>query len=165
METNVVDRALLESEMVVLMAGYCAEKLAFGDKNVSVLGNSDVEQARALAKQMVCEYGYGKNVGMLTLPPEGESENGADTMVSATMQSLVQKDISELLEAAEVKAYMGIARNWRLFETISTKLYDEQNIMGGEFRRMLDSAFRLDGLSSEQSKENIVYPDHLSKVQ
>ena len=164
-ETNVVDRALLESEMVVLMAGYCAEKLAFGDKNVSVLGNSDVEQARALAKQMVCEYGYGKNVGMLTLPPEGESENGADTMVSATMQSLVQKDISELLEAAEVKAYMGIARNWRLFETISTKLYDEQNIMGGEFRRMLDSAFRLDGLSSEQSKENIVYPDHLSKVQ
>ncbi|QDZ24957.1 P-loop-containing nucleoside triphosphate hydrolase [Chloropicon primus] len=164
-ETNVIDRALLESELVVLMAGYCAEKLSFGDKNVSVLGSADVEHARALAKQMVCEYGYGKNVRMLTLPPE--EEGSTESKVSGKTQSLVNSDIADLLEAAEVKAYQGLAKNWRLFESLSTQLYTDKNIMGGEFNDLLreNQAFRYpDSYLPQEKREKIVYPDHESEL-
>ena len=162
-ETNVVDRALLESELVVLMAGYCAEKLAFGDKNVSVLGNADVEHARALARQMVCEYGYGKSVGMLTLPPEEAADQ--ETKVSHDMHALVDADVSALLEQAEVKAYKGLAKNWRLFEALTTKLYDENNIMGTDFASLIADAYRFDSsYLPQEKKEKIVYPDHESEI-
>ena len=167
-ETNVIDRGLLEQELTVLMAGFCAEKLAFGDKNVSVLGNADVEHARALAHQMVCEYGYGKSVRMLTLPPQTseDSEGGAfaSTKVSAEMRRMVDQDVDALLEAAEVKAYLGIARNWRLFEKIVERLFKDQSIMGGDFGALLTeaSAFRYPDqyLPKEGTdREKVVYPD------
>ncbi len=153
-ETNVVDRALLESELIVLMAGFVAEQLTFGDKNVSVLGNADVEQARALATQMASEYGMGKRVGLLAFAED-------ETTLSEGTAALLEADVTDLLEAAEVKAYMGLARNWRLFEQLSRSLYDEKQIMGADFEKALRSAaaWRIGDLDAESTtKEKIVYP-------
>ena len=137
-ETNVLDRATLEKELVVLMAGYCGEKRVYGEDSVSVLGNSDWEQANALAHQMVCEYGYGDKVGSMVMPAGGAGEaGGAGGGESRQMRAWVADDVAKMLADAEERSARILEDKADVYARLTERLFVEQTIVGEDFKTAL----------------------------
>ncbi|MCK4744958.1 ATP-dependent zinc metalloprotease FtsH [Candidatus Parcubacteria bacterium] len=79
-------RSKFIGELSVLLAGYIAEKLRFGE--VTTGATSDLRQATSLAKKLITEFGMAKN-----LPPR--TYGNADEMVFLGREIHEQRDYSE----------------------------------------------------------------------
>ncbi len=79
-------RSKFIEELAVLLAGYIAEKLRFGE--VTTGATSDLRQATSLAKKLITEFGMAKN-----LPPR--TYGNADEMVFLGREIHEQRDYSE----------------------------------------------------------------------
>lgn len=79
-------RSKFIEELAVLLAGYIAEKLQFGE--VTTGATSDLRQATSLAKKLITEFGMAKN-----LPPRTYGK--ADEMVFLGREIHEQRDYSE----------------------------------------------------------------------
>lgn len=67
LESRVVTRGYMEAKLVVCLAGRCAERLLLGDSNISTAGAADLNQANAVAKEMIYRCGFSKQLGPVAL--------------------------------------------------------------------------------------------------
>ena len=67
LESRVVTRGYMDSKLVVCLAGRCAERLLLGDANISTAGAADLNQANAVAKEMIYRCGFSKQLGPVAL--------------------------------------------------------------------------------------------------
>lgn len=150
---TVVTRADMESHLVVNLAGRAAEKLVLGDSEVTGQGAPDVFQANLIAREMVLSCGMGRKVGPVSLlehvvPPEdsdftsvGLDEDESYTQVadmSTEMARVAFAEVVELLEAAEAKAYYGLAMNWGALSALVDALLARGSLSGKAVAEVLE---------------------------
>lgn len=141
LESGVLTRGYLESKLVVSMAGRCAERLLFGPEYVSTAGVADFEMANVIAREMVYKYGFGRRVGPLSLMDTTESYLGrrktsAVANISVETARVAMQDVSDLLDAAEAKAYYGLVSNYVTLEALVGTLMETNTLSGRELKEV-----------------------------
>jgi len=152
----ILTRSDMESQMVVHLAGRCAEKLVMGEGEVTAMGAPDLFHANMIAREMVMSMGMGRRMGPMDLMhiqdrqdlsthvgQGGDSGNGEifyqATDMSTEQSRVALADCIELLEAAEAKAYYGLAVNWKPLQALVTSLLDRGVMQGEDVRNVLES--------------------------
>ena len=134
LESRVVTRSYMDSKLVVSLAGRCAERLLLGDANISTAGASDLNTANAVAKEMIYRCGFSKHLGPVALI-DAEDDYIANTFetstvgnVSTDIARLAFEECRSLLDAAEAKAYYGLATNFPALEALIEVLINRETI-------------------------------------
>lgn len=153
LETHVVRRGYFESQMVVSLAGRCAEKLVYGEGQLSGQSRTDVRRANAVAKEMVLRLGYSKKLGPVALMGVNEgylkSTKGKKTLdMSTEIARIAYSEMKELLLAAEAKAYYGLAVNYEALQVLTEHFVENELTTGKD----LDAVLEKVGVTKFQSE-------------
>jgi cell division protease FtsH len=118
----------LRDELTVLMAGRAAEHAVFGADSVTTGAASDIEQATALARSMVVEWGLGERVGMVRVSPE-----------RAVLDAVVEDEVRAIVHAAYKRAFDLVETERPALDRIADALFERETLEGAEIRALARS--------------------------
>ncbi|KAK9861664.1 hypothetical protein WJX84_001635 [Apatococcus fuscideae] len=142
LEAKIITRGYMESKLVVCMAGRCAEKLVLGAGNVSTAGSGDIETANYIAREMIFRCGFSKRLGPVALMDNNQefiNRDGTHALsnMSTEIAAIATQEIQELLQAAEAKAYYGLAVNYKALEALVRTLTEDTSISGAQLQSLM----------------------------
>lgn len=92
----------------------------------------------SLVKEMVLRYGFNKRLGPLyMMDPEiymhiSDYQTRAISKMSTELSRIAFMECRELIEAAEAKAFYGVAMNFPALKALVDKLVEVESLSGGE---------------------------------
>lgn len=124
-----------------MLGGRVAEKLIYGPERVTTGAGSDLQQATALARDMVIEQGMGKKTRDLVFH---QDDGGMmfDRMVherpySEATQQEIDKEIEDLIKEAARRSEIVIKANLKSLEKLKDALVEKETIEGDEVSEIL----------------------------
>jgi cell division protease FtsH len=81
----------LRKRIMVLLGGRAAEEIIFGSDNITTGAYSDITHSTSMAKDMISEYGMGKNLGLLKISSLGELANSCGTSVVEECKAMIDE--------------------------------------------------------------------------
>ncbi len=138
-EKKMMTRAEFVSEISVLLAGYCAEKLKFGE--ITSGSSNDLQKASALARKLVKEYGmsslgpiaFEKKDELVFLGKELSEKNGYSEKLSAK----IDEEVAKIIKTAEENATKILTKNKSLLNKITAVLIEKETIEKEEFESLI----------------------------
>jgi cell division protease FtsH len=130
----------LESELAVLLAGYCTEKFKFNE--ISSGSSNDLERAWDMARRLVEEFGMS-SLGPISSSRSNElvflgRDLGERSSCSEEMSALIDKEIVKIVKQAEKTATDIIKKNKSLLEKITKVLIEKETIEKEEYEQLLE---------------------------
>jgi cell division protease FtsH len=138
------DAALLtesgaRSTLTTYMAGIAAEMLVFDEASSG--GEQDIEQATALARDIVGRYGMSSKIGRVRLLEKAADVFlGSDpglTQVSGVVHQAFDEEVRRLLDDAELRATSLLTSHRRVLDTLASRLEVEETIEGHALEAVL----------------------------
>jgi cell division protease FtsH len=132
----------LESRMASLFGGRVAEELVFGDENITTGAGHDIQQATAMARAMVTEYGFSKKLGPLRYSENeeeiflGRSVTQSQHVSDATSQ-VIDEEVRRLVEAGESKARETLTTYRKDLDCIAEALLEYETLSGKDVDALL----------------------------
>lgn len=105
----------LSLQLSYILAGFAAEKMVYGENNISTGAYQDLKQATELASSMVTELGMGSHLGRSKL------ENHAPHFLSAFKEQ-DDKEVESLLQNALMRAEEILRQQNKLYQAVAKKL-------------------------------------------
>lgn len=138
-ESRIKRKTEFVSEMAVLLGGYAAEKIIFGE--VSTGSINDLQRASSYARKLVKEF------GMSSLGPihfKGEKEHsflgkdvGETKNYSEETAAKIDKEVSLFIKEAEKKAQQTITKNKKVLETVAKTLIEKETLDREEYEKII----------------------------
>jgi cell division protease FtsH len=131
----------LEDRLTVLMGGRAAEQLVYGE--LSTGAQNDLQQATALARRMVEEFGMSDAVGPLALRRPGPFlpvEIGRSEQVSERTVEDADTAVRKLLEEAQKRAERILTERRADLDRIARLLLERETLEGEELKAALAPA-------------------------
>ncbi len=125
-------------EIVVLLAGRCAEELIFNTKTTGAA--NDIERATTLARSMISQYGMSDRFGMTALESTQNKYLDGRSVANCSNETLTELDneiISVLKDAHDI-ANSLLKNNKDALDKISAFLIEKETITGTQFMSILD---------------------------
>ncbi len=132
-----------KDDLAMSLGGRSAEKIVFGEENITTGAESDLKHANELAKRMVTEYGmsdklknrfFGDGEGSVFLGRSmGEGRNYSEEM-AATIDS----EVAKLINEATKKAEDTIRKNRKKLDLIATTLIEKETLEGPAFAKLFN---------------------------
>lgn len=113
----------LESQIASLFGGRLAEEIIFGPDAVTTGAQNDIEQATAIARNMVTKWGYSERLGPLSY---GEDEGEVFLGQTVTQRKAVSDETARQIDE-EVRGI--VERNYQRARAILTEQLDKLNAM------------------------------------
>lgn len=126
-----VTLAKLKDDLVVTMAGRAAEKVVFGDDQITTGAQSDIEQATIYATEMVTSWGFSPAVGMIKIAKDRASNS-----------ELVESEVRAFVDVAFQTAVEIMQNERESLSIIAEALLEREHLEGGEVRRIVEDARR-----------------------
>ena len=151
-ERKIKTKSEFLAEMATLLAGFCAERLKFGEMTTGAA--NDLERASQLARKLIKEYGmsalgpvaFGEKEELAFLGREfGEYKN-----YSEKVAALIDKEVEKFVKNAEETARKILTKRRGLLEKIAERLIEKETIEKEEFENLLGK--------KETKKEEAVKP-------
>lgn len=132
-------RSEFMTELSVLLAGRCAEKLEFNE--ITTGASNDLEKASMLARKMVKDYGMSA-LGPISFGVKEESPFLGQEFESARNYSneiafKIDQEVEKLIEEAQDTAQDILTKNRKDLDNIAKILIEKETIEREEFERML----------------------------
>jgi cell division protease FtsH len=132
-----VTREQLEANLVKAYGGRVAEELVFGRDRVTTGAASDIQQATALARRYVSQWGLSDVVGpVLVGDNEQELFLGRELQtrreVSERTAQLVDSEVSRVIQEAYARATLVLQEHMNLLHTVASALLDRETLTGDE---------------------------------
>ncbi len=143
-DRHLLTRPELEDRLAVMMGGRAAERLVFGD--VSSGAQNDLQQATALARRMVEQFGMSDRVGPVALSAPGtflDAEHGQDARPSALV-AIADEEVQALLRAADERAHSLLGAHSARLHRLAGLLLERETIEGPELQAALEYEDRFD---------------------
>ncbi|AKO45671.1 ATP-dependent zinc metalloprotease FtsH [[Haemophilus] ducreyi] len=99
----------LESQLSTLFAGRIAEGLIFGDDKITTGASSDIHRATQIARAMVTQWGFSKELGPLFY--QNEDGMGAIKGVSEASQKLIDQEMRIIIDRNYARAKQTLEEN------------------------------------------------------
>lgn len=129
----------IENKIATFTGGRAAEEIIFG--SVTTGASNDIEQATKLARAMITRYGMSDNFGMVALETVNNQYLGGDASLacSAETQTLIDKQVVELIKKEYEKAKNILTENRSKLDKLAQFLYEKETITGEEFMEILEA--------------------------
>lgn len=126
------------AELVVLLAGRCAEEIIFNTQTTGA--SNDIERATALARSMISQYGMSDKFGMTALESTENKYLDGRNVANCSNETLTELDneIIAVLKAAHETASSLLKSNLDALNKISEFLIEKESITGSEFMDILN---------------------------
>ncbi len=124
-------------EIVVLLAGRCAEELVFNTKTTGAA--NDIERATTLARSMISQYGMSDKFGMTALESTQNKYLDGRNVANCSNETLTELDneIIAVLKNAHDAAMSLLRENSDALNKISEFLIEKETITGAQFMSIL----------------------------
>ena len=129
----------LRTELRTLVGGRAAEQVVFGVQTTGA--SNDLQRATALARNMITQYGMGKQLGLMTTASvEHQYLDGQAYMDCAqSTAAIVDQEVKELLDQTYGETKQLLADNRALLDEISEYLLVKETITGDELMRFINA--------------------------
>ncbi len=132
----------LISKLAVMYGGRIAEKLVFGEENVTTGAGNDIQQATEMARRMVTEYGFSEELGPLRYSDNEEEvflghSVARSKHVSDETAALIDKEVRRLIEDAEASAHDILTDKADDLEALAVALLEYETLSGDEVDSLL----------------------------
>jgi cell division protease FtsH len=123
----------LIGRLAIAFGGRVAEELIFGPSKVTTGAGSDIEQATAIARRMVTQFGMSEKIGMMAVGDREQEiflgrEFGQRREVSERTAEIVDDEVKRFIDEAHEKARKILSDNKELLERIALTLLDRETI-------------------------------------
>jgi cell division protease FtsH len=138
----------LEDRLAVMMGGRAAERVVFGE--LSSGASNDLQQATALARRMVEQFGMSPKVGPVAISSSGTflDQDGRLEARSPQLISEAEEEMKLLLERADERAISVLTGHRETLDRLADILLEREVLEGEELRRLLADA----GMQPQGSK-------------
>ncbi|MCC1493909.1 ATP-dependent zinc metalloprotease FtsH [Cognatishimia sp. F0-27] len=128
-----------EEKLAMTMAGKAAEIIKYGEENVSNGPAGDIQQASALARAMVLQWGMSDKVGNIDYreAAEGYSGNTAGLSVSAQTKELIEEEVRRFIQDAYDRAFQILTDRKDDWERLAQGLLEYETLTGEEIKRVM----------------------------
>jgi len=138
-ERRIKTKSEFLSEIATLLAGYCAERLKFGE--ITTGASNDLEKASQLARKLVKEYGMS-SLGPISFGEKEElvflgREISEQRNYSEKVASQIDKEVEKFIKDAENQAKKILAKKKGLLEKIARTLIEKETIEKEEFEKLI----------------------------
>ena len=128
----------LLNKIATYTGGRAAEELVF--HSVTTGASNDIEQATKLARAMISQYGMSDEFGFVALQTVTNQYLGGDASLACSpeTQALVDKKVTEVVEAQHQRALDILKENEGKLHELADYLYQHETITGKEFMDILE---------------------------
>ncbi len=123
----------LISTIATLLAGRIAEEVFLGIKTSSCI--YDLASAREIAKNMVCRFGMGSRVGLMSIEDE---INSSFQTIGDKVKNDIDADIRDIVHKGQAIAEKTLVQNKKTVEKLATVLLEKKTMAQTE----IESFFR-----------------------
>ncbi|MEX0935016.1 MAG: ATP-dependent zinc metalloprotease FtsH [Candidatus Paceibacterota bacterium] len=138
-ERRFQSRKEFKDTMAVMLGGYVTELEVFGDLTTGP--SNDLERITERARDMVTKYGMSENIGPIALETDtGKALYGkasGDRDYSEKISSLIDNEISRIIEEAREKAHTIITEKRDVLDELAEKLLEKETMERKEFESFL----------------------------
>ena len=129
-----------KQRLAMTMAGKAAEIHKYGEESVSNGPAGDIQQASALARAMVLQWGMSDKVGNIDYSEavQGYSGNTPGFSVSAATKELVEQEVQKFIQDGFDWATKIIKEREEEFERLAQGLLEYETLTGAEIKRVMD---------------------------
>ncbi|SHG87487.1 ATP-dependent zinc metalloprotease FtsH [Marivita hallyeonensis] len=129
-----------EEKLAMTMAGKAAEIIKYGPENVSNGPAGDIQQASALARAMVLQWGMSDKVGNIDYreAAEGYQGNTAGFSVSADTKALIEQEVKRFIQEAYDRAFKILTERQEDWERLAQGLLEYETLTGDEIKRVMN---------------------------
>ncbi|MFA5133518.1 MAG: ATP-dependent zinc metalloprotease FtsH [Patescibacteria group bacterium] len=140
-DKNFKNRAEFLSELAVSLAGYAAEKMIFGEENLTTGASNDLRVSTHLARTMVTQYGMSDKLGPRTYGHREEMVFlGRDITeqkdYSEKAAEMIDEEVTKLMKDAEKRAQAILQKNKPMLDKIADILLKKEIIEKEEFESL-----------------------------
>merc|ERR1712087_606270 len=131
-----VSRSQLLARIITTLGGRVAEKVVFGDQEITTGASSDLQQITSVARQMVTRYGMS-SIGPIAL----EDNNNEQMFLGGNEDAIsdrIDSEVCKIVNHCEQVATKIILDNRVIIDLIVEKLLDAETITGDEFRSLVN---------------------------
>ncbi|MBN2508726.1 MAG: ATP-dependent zinc metalloprotease FtsH [Spirochaetales bacterium] len=130
----------LLARIKIAMGGFAAEKLTYGETTTGT--KSDIEQATALARKMVVEWGMSDELGFITFGQEDEpiflgKEIARHKDYSETTATTIDKEIQSILRSCQEDTEALLKEHKDSLVLLAENLYEKESLGDREIRELL----------------------------
>jgi len=135
-------RVQLESKLAMMFGGRIAEELIFGVENITTGAGNDIQQATAMARRMVTEFGFSDKLGPLRYSDNEEEVFLGHSVtqhknVSEGTANLIDQEVRRFIDIAENKARSILSEHKNQLEAITQALLEYETLSGVEVKDIL----------------------------
>lgn len=129
----------LKTELRTLVGGRAAEQVVFGVQTTGAA--NDLQRATALARNMISQYGMGKELGLMTTASvEHQYLDGQAYMDCAqSTAAVVDREVKELLEQTYAQSLKILQEHRSLLDEIAEFLLMKETITGEELMSFVNA--------------------------
>jgi cell division protease FtsH len=132
----------LESRLAIMFGGRLAEELVFGADNVTTGASNDIQQATAIARRMVTEFGMSDRLGRVRYNANeqevflGHSVTQTQNISEKTAE-LIDGEVRRLIEQGEATARRVLTEEIDGLHRVSKALLEYETLNGEEIAAIL----------------------------
>jgi cell division protease FtsH len=130
-----VSRSQLLARIITTLGGRVAEKVVFGDPEITTGASNDLQQVTNIARQMVTRYGMS-SIGPIAL----EDNNNEQIFMGGNEDAIsdrIDAEVCKIVNHCEQVATKIVLDNRVIIDLIVEKLLDAETLTGEEFRTLL----------------------------
>jgi len=126
-------KAWLEGRLAAAFGGRVAEELVFGAEKVTTGASNDIEQATAIARRMVTQFGMSDAVGVIAVGDREQEiflgrEISHRREISERMSETVDKEVKRIIDEAYGLARTILIENRELLDRIAEALLERETL-------------------------------------
>ena len=154
-EKKIKKKSEFLADISILLGGYCAEKLKFGE--ISTGASNDLKKASALARDLVTKYGmsklgpvsFGKEFPLPFLGWQGEER---ERNYSEKIAAAIDKETERFIREAEKRTMKILTKKRKVLEKIAKTLIEKETIEKEEFEKLIKSVKTNKGSGNRKKK-------------
>jgi cell division protease FtsH len=132
----------LESKIAMAFGGRIAEKIIFGDENVTTGASSDIRMATSMARAMVTEFGFSEKLGPLRYSDNEEEVFLGHSVaqkknVSDATARMIDEEVRRIVDTGMRQAEKILSDHGNELETLAQALLEYETLSGAEISALL----------------------------
>ena len=135
-DQTLVSRSQLLARIITTLGGRVAEKVVFGDPEITTGASSDLQQVTNIARQMVTRYGMS-SIGPLALEDNNNEQMFLGGEYNEAIADRIDVEVCKIVNHCEQIATKIVLDNRVIIDLIVEKLLDVETLQGDEFRDLV----------------------------
>ena len=135
-DQTLVSRSQLLARIITTLGGRVAEKVVFGDPEITTGASNDLQQVTNIARQMVTRYGMS-SIGPLALEDNNNEQMFLGGEYNEAIADRIDVEVCKIVNHCEQIATKVVLDNRVIIDLIVEKLLDVETLQGDEFRDLV----------------------------